>query len=71
MKLGVFDEERAKKEAVSYLAKSLTVLSSILDIDLDSFNPENANPYGTDSPFYASYECLREEFYAFGKLVNE
>jgi hypothetical protein len=71
MKLGPFDEQRAKDEAVSFLSSSIKILSSILGIDVVMFNAKLDNPYPADSPFHASYECLREEIVALRKILSE
>lgn len=71
MKLGKFDERKAKDEAISFLSKSISTLSAIMGISTDSFDSSQSNPYGQDSQFYSAYECLRNEVIALEKLTNE
>ncbi len=69
MKLGEFDETRAKNEAISFLSKSISTLSQIMGIDVSSFDSKLENPYGQDSPFHASYNVLKQEVIALQKLM--
>lgn len=72
MNLGEFDETRAKNEAVSFLSKSISTLSQIMGIDISSFDPSTENPYEQNSPFYASFNVLKQEVNALQKImVNE
>ena len=70
VKLGEFDEARAKNEAISFLSKSIYTLASILGIDLATFDPSAENPHESNSPFYASYDVLRQESIALRKLTE-
>jgi hypothetical protein len=69
VKLGEFDETRAKNEAVSFLSKSISTLSQIMGIDISSFDPTAENPYEQNSPFYASFNVLKQEVVALQKIM--
>lgn len=68
MKLGAFDEVRAKAEARAFLIKSISVLASVLDVDIDSFDETAENPYDQSSPFFNSFNVLSAEVKALKKL---
>lgn len=68
MKLGAFDEERAKAEAHAFLSKSISVLSSVLGVDIDSFDETAQNPHDQSSPFFNAFNVLSAEVKALKKL---
>lgn len=70
MKLGAFDEARAKAEARAFLSKSISVLSGVLGLDIDSFDETAENPYDQSSPFFNAFNVLSAEVKAFKKLGN-
>ena len=70
MKLGAFDEARAKTEARTFLSKSISVLSGVLGVDIESFDETAENPYDQSSPFFNAFNVLSAEVKAFKKLGN-
>lgn len=70
MKLGEFDKERAKAEAISFLSKSIATLSGILGIDTSLMTGEENNPHDESSHFYSAFNVLQAEIKALRKLVD-
>lgn len=70
MKLGTFDEARAKAEARVFLGKSISVLAGVLGVDIDSFDETAENPHDQSSPFFNAFNVLSAEVKALKKLGN-
>lgn len=70
MKLGQFDEQRARNEAISFLSKSITTLCLILGIKQDEFDENAPNPYDQSSPFYNAHNVLVSEVVALKKIFD-
>jgi len=68
MELGQYDKIKAKNEARMFLAKSIDVLSSLLNIDYTSLNENSKNPFDANSPQYQAFNCLIEEIIIYKKL---
>ena len=73
MLLGQFDELEAKRQAKLYLAKSITTLSYLINIDHSSINEDSINPFDQSNSFYKAFECLKAEVLAYRKIgdLNE
>lgn len=69
MELGQYDTTKAKNEAKMFLAKSIDVLSSLLNIDYTSLNENSKNPFDETTPQYQAFNCLIEEIISYRKLV--
>lgn len=70
MELGQYDIAKAKNEARMFLAKSIDVLSSLLDIDYTSLDEDSKNPFNESTPQYQAFSCLIEEIISYKKLVQ-
>lgn len=70
MELGQYDIVKAKNEARMFLAKSIDVLSSLLDIDYTSLDEDAKNPFNESTPQYQAFSCLIEEIISYKKLVQ-
>jgi hypothetical protein len=70
MELGQYDIVKAKNEARMFLAKSIDVLSSLLDIDYTSLDEDSKNPFNESTPQYQAFSCLIEEIISYKKLVQ-
>jgi len=68
MELGQYDTIKAKNEARMFLAKSIDVLSSLLNIDYTSLNENSKNPFEEHTPQYQAFTCLIEEIISYRKL---
>lgn len=71
MKIGIYDETKAKEQAKLYLAKSIKTLSSILGLDLNNIDINKQNPYQEGTHLFAAYNCLINEIKAYNKIVGE
>lgn len=71
MKIGIYDEIKAKEQAKLYLAKSIKILSSILGLDFDNVDINKQNPYQEGTHLFAAYNCLVNEIKAYKKIVGE
>jgi len=69
MELGQYDTIKAKNEARMFLAKSIDVLSSLLNIDYTSLDENSKNPFDETTPQYQAFKCLIEEIVSYRKLV--
>ena len=69
MELGQYDTAKAKNEAKMFLAKSIDVLSSLLNVDYTSLDENSKNPFGETTPQYQAFNCLIEEIISYRKLV--
>jgi len=70
VKLGKFDEQKAVDEAVFFLSKSIATLSAILGIDVNSFNPESANPYKESDVLFSAYKVFQHEVVGLNKILG-
>jgi hypothetical protein len=68
MKLGVFDEKKAKHEAKNFLKKSIHTLGVLLGCDVLLVNEDSINPYDLENPMYYGFEILKSEIGAYNKL---
>lgn len=68
MELGQYDKIKAKNEARMFLAKSIDVLSSLLNIDYTSLNENSKNPFEEHTPQHQAFACLIEEIISYRKL---
>jgi hypothetical protein len=68
MKLGDFADSKARHEAVQFLQTSISTLSMILGLDMDSFSVDSENPYDQSSPMHSSYSVLKSEVIALNKI---
>lgn len=68
MKLGKFDENKAKEQAKAYLSKSIFTLSHLINIDHTGINENSVNPFETTNSAHAAFECLKAEVIAFKKI---
>lgn len=71
MKLGEFNEQRARHEAISFLSKSISVLCQILGINSNDFDETAQNPHEQSSPFHNSYNVLVAEVKALKKILHD
>jgi len=69
MELGQYDTAKAKNEAKMFLAKSIDVLSSLLNVDYTSLDENSKNPFNETTPQYQAFNCLIEEIISYRKLV--
>ncbi len=69
MELGQYDTTKAKNEAKMFLAKSIDVLSSLLNIDYTSLDENSKNPFDETTPQYQAFNCLIEEIISYRKLA--
>jgi len=70
MELGQYDIVKAKNEARMFLAKSIDVLSSLLDVDYTSLDEDSKNPFNESTPQYQAFSCLIEEIISYKKLAQ-
>jgi hypothetical protein len=70
MKLGKFDEQKAIDEAVFFLSKSIATLSSILGIDINTFDPSEKNPYQESDVLFFAYAVLQHEATSLNKILG-
>jgi hypothetical protein len=70
MELGQYDIVKAKNEARMFLAKSIDVLSSLLDVDYTSLDEDSKNPFNESTPQYQAFSCLIEEIISHKKLAQ-
>jgi hypothetical protein len=70
MELGQYDIVKAKNEARMFLAKSIDVLSALLDVDYTSLDEDSKNPFNESTPQYQAFSCLIEEIISYKKLVQ-
>jgi len=68
MELGQYDKVKAKNEAKMFLAKSIDVLSSLLNIDYTSLDENSTNPFEEHTPQHQAFSCLIEEIISYRKL---
>ena len=68
MKLGIFDENKAKYEAKIFLEKSIHTLGILLGCDVSLINENSINPYDLESAMYYGFEILKSEIGAYNKL---
>jgi len=71
MQLGLYDVDKAKAQAKSYLSKSIATLSAILGLDTNVIDLDQVNPYPEGSHLHAAYLCLSNELKAYNKLIGE
>jgi len=69
MELGQYDKAKAKNEAKMFLAKSIDILSLLLNIDHTSLNENSKNPFDEQIPQHQAFNCLLEEVICYRKLV--
>ena len=70
MELGQYDKAKAKNEAKMFLAKSIEVLSLLLNIDYTILDENSKNPFDESTPQYQAFGCLIEEIISYKKLVQ-
>lgn len=68
MQLGQYDVIKAKNEAKMFLAKSIDILSSLLNIDYLTLDENSKNPFDESTPQYQAFNCLVEEIVSYRKL---
>lgn len=68
MLLGEFNDAEAKKQARLYLAKSITTLSHLINIDSSSISENSVNPFEESNAFHKAFECLKAEVLAYKKI---
>jgi len=69
MELGQYDIIKAKNEAKMFLAKSIDILSLLLNVDHASLNENSKNPFDEQTPQHQAFKCLIEEVISYKKLV--
>jgi hypothetical protein len=69
MELGQYDKAKAKNEAKMFLAKSIDILSLLLNVDHASLNENSKNPFDEQTPQHQAFKCLIEEVISYKKLV--
>jgi hypothetical protein len=69
MELGQYDKAKARNEAKMFLAKSIDILSLLLNIDYTSLNENSKNPFDEQTPQHPAFNCLIEEVISYKKLV--
>lgn len=70
MELGQYDKAKATNEAKMFLAKSIDILSSLLNVDYTILNENSKNPFNESTPQYQAFICLIEEIISYKKLVQ-
>lgn len=69
MELGQYDKAKARNEAKMFLAKSIDILSLLLNVDHASLNENSKNPFDEQTPQHQAFKCLIEEVISYKKLV--
>jgi hypothetical protein len=71
MQLGYYNVDKARSQAKAYLEKSITTLSAILGLDINTWDLNQASPYPEGSHLHAAYTCLLNEVKAYNKLTGK
>jgi len=68
MKLGLFDQNKAKGDAKIFLEKSISSLGALLEYDTSTINKESINPFDKEDARFYGFEILKSEIEACSKL---
>jgi hypothetical protein len=68
MKLGSFNQDKAKTDAKLFLQNSISSLAIILDYDTSMIDSNSVNPFSKEDARFYGFEILKSEIEAYNKL---